>query len=1420
MTAAMGGGELATEWVTLLPETATLAKRLREFRPAPIRVPVEVDTDQMERESRSAGRSSGRHIDTEIKRETRGTGRGVSSNVAGGLNDGTVSRAARRLGRSIKDDIEGETRKISFKHIGTGILGIGSAVRETASGTMTIVRNIGSIAMVIRYASKAAKGLSLSMLAAATATRVVTGAGIARLGVALGFASKQADRLATQVARVTSALLVAAAVGKFLGFMNKASKIMGLLTVGSVALVSAAAGLTQMLAGPLYSALLLAGSGLGIAAGAAAGLLGPMLLVAKIGFKGMSEGIKSVQKDWKDLDEAFYKTIGERMRPMLESWHNLSNGITDSMTTAMIPTFGNLGTLMDRLAPKSKMLAGTFGDLSNEVTRGLLGPQATQALDTMFDASNRFFRSFLGESGITGATTGLLKFTATAADTFSGVGGKLNELLLKFGEWVGAITPAQMKAVFAVIEAQLTNIWNLAKPIYRVFKDLGQTGAAALGPAFKAIGDNIAKAAPGISNMAKIIMPALSQVIQNLAPSIPALVQAFTPMASIMAVILPPLASLVTQLAPMAPLILAVTTAVKAATIALALYNTGMLLVTNATKIARAAQWAWNAALAANPIGLVVAAIAAVVGALALFFTKTETGRKMWDKIWTGIKTTFTTVWNFIKTEGGKLWEQLKPSLQSLWQTVTETFGKIKNAFTELWPKIQPVVAVIAKAWMAFEKFKWQAIIVGIKAIAAVIGWWVQNVVVPGFKMAVSAVQTWWAATQAVFNVVKTVVMFLWQNVFKPAFDFIAAGWKILWFAIQVGWEAGKIVFDAIKDAVLFVWHNVFEPAFRAIGAVVEAAWAVMQVVFDGIKVAITAVGDAATWLWHTIFEPVWEGIKAGWDTLWNYLKPIFDVFKAGIQGIGDIATKIADGIKSAWSGLEGVFKAPLHALGTFLAGVPDKILGVEIPFVSDIHRWGQNLQGLAGGGIIKGPGTGTSDSILGLDKSGIPTARVSAGEGVVPERALATPIGKLLFAALLDVPALKGGGQVEPGQGDAGLNPGAAWLRRYIMDNFGVKDIGGRRSEDGYGEHSSGNAMDIMVGSDKSLGDKIAGFLKTNKDVLGLDGMIWQQRSYGYGGGWDGKMMSDRGSPTQNHMDHIHAILGKGRGANAASVGLPTGQIINPTGVSSSPGSITGSTYSTYTGGSISGGDGATAGHYEVNEKQVREATDRVTDLTNSLDIKQKKLDEYLAKQAKGEKVNATTIEAARDAIDKNQRDLDQAKSDLEAAKQGKFVQGSKPGKGSKDSAGAGGQESWGDVGKMIFSGFLESFGFDGSVLTNLFDTPNVKSAMAGLNWGLGMLFPGDKEGENASSGAPQQLGLGGPGLNAGMDVLAGIGDQAGVSFPHGQAPDGTTPGPGNQPPVFDLRGSQLGVSPAAFEDKMGEMTAANRRHPTLGPT
>lgn len=73
------------------------------------------------------------------------------------------------------------------------------------------------------------------------------------------------------------------------------------------------------------------------------------------------------------------------------------------------------------------------------------------------------------------------------------------------------------------------------------------------------------------------------------------------------------------------------------AIVAMAAHKTATLAATAATKVHTAGQWLLNAALAANPIGLVVVAIAALVAGFVLAYKKSETFRGIVDGLWNNV---------------------------------------------------------------------------------------------------------------------------------------------------------------------------------------------------------------------------------------------------------------------------------------------------------------------------------------------------------------------------------------------------------------------------------------------------------------------------------------------------------------------------------------------------------------------------------------------------------------------------------------------------------------------------------------------------------------------------------------------------------------------------------------------------------------
>ena len=76
-----------------------------------------------------------------------------------------------------------------------------------------------------------------------------------------------------------------------------------------------------------------------------------------------------------------------------------------------------------------------------------------------------------------------------------------------------------------------------------------------------------------------------------------------------------------------------------------------------------------------------------------------------------------------------------------------------------------------------------------------------------------------------------------------------------------------------------------------------------------------------------------------------------------------------------------------------------------------------------------------------------------------------------------------------------------------------------------GDGEHGQGRAIDIMVSGE--TGWAIANFLRANYSALGIEYIIYSQHIWSVersGEGWRG--MSDRGSTTANHYDHVHVTV------------------------------------------------------------------------------------------------------------------------------------------------------------------------------------------------------------------------------------------------------------------------------------------------------
>ncbi|WP_304113648.1 tape measure protein [Mycolicibacterium bacteremicum] len=1315
-----------TYWLTVLPETSQLRPRIkRALRGVDSEAVIRPTIDT--KGARKAGVQAGRDVQAGMESSTRGGGlgrllridgaRSVGQNAGREINAGIASAnigagASAQLERNMTSGAAGLGKKLG------GL--IGGGLKLAAAGTGTVVAGVLGGALSAGFKRLTAiddarfklQGLGND---AGQVQSIMDNALAAVKGTAFGL-----DEAAT-----TAATAVAAGI-------PAGEELTGYLKLTADTAAIAGTSLADM--GGIFNSVQTSGKA----------MTGDLRMLADRGLPVFTWLQEATGKTGEDFQK-FVEDGGISAQMFRDAVANNIGGAAQSMGGSVRGSLSNLkasfsrfgaelsGPIFAGLKPLALGLTGTFDAVTTSIKpmmadlTAIVGPWAEEtAAKVQAWAENGGIEKIVAWFGRLRDTVASLRtgegrteFLTSLGEAAKGIGPALQQAapaMQAFGQSMGQVSLALAKVSPEVLSAILVPALNL------------------LGGALGFVADNAAWLVPlavglmAISKAAKIAVPFVQLYVATMN-----LVRA--PLLIAQTIAIRQQSAAMTQLSvAMGTNTVAQNVNTGASTVNAAATTRGRiatLAAAAASKVAAAAQWLWNAALTANPIGLIIAGVVAAGVAIWAFFTKTETGRKLWDKIWTGIKTTVSTVWNWLKTTLANAWTQIGPSVMKIGEVAKQAFGTFVGAVKTVWTAIQPAIAWVGRLWMAVAKLQFSAAVSALKALGSVIGWLWSNVVVPAFSGIASAVQTWWAGTQVVWSAATT----------------------------AVGW---------VGDKLSWLWKTIAVPAFDAIGTAVSTWWSGVKAIWGFATDAIDKVGKGVGVL------------KDGFVTAFNAIK--------------DVVTNV-------WNSIKGI----IESIGSGIGGVVDKLRG--IPGIGSLipGKAAGSPPGFAGGrpatlsrsGRISGPGTGTSDSIL---------AMVSNDEGIVKASAMRRG-GGLLVAALNSgwVPSPEYLRGMLPGFAE-GLNPGADWLRSTIMQTFpSITSIGGKRSEDGFREHSTGNAIDVMIPgyntpNGKAMGDQIASWVAQNRDALGVDGMIWRQTSFGYGGSWSGgKVMSDRGSDTQNHMDHLHIILGKGRGAGAASVDMPADSVQLASSLGGGDGSATA------LGSSTSAGSGsyraatdkeltASAGRVDSANEAVRQAEQSVDDKTYSRDKAQRRLDELAA-------AGKDTADAQH-SLDKVNRELEDANRRLaketDRAAAAMQADADLRNRGVEDATSSAAKESsnsnpFSDLGSALVGGLMETIGLDGSLLSNPFGWPTIKSIMAGVNV-LGSALSGGTGSATSSTGDggdPAGL-LGALTGGTGLESLTNLNPANELAAPAvAVAPDTTQHGTGNGqapglPPVY----------------------------------
>lgn len=208
-----------------------------------------------------------------------------------------------------------------------------------------------------------------------------------------------------------------------------------------------------------------------------------------------------------------------------------------------------------------------------------------------------------------------------------------------------------------------------------------------------------------------------------------------------------------------------------------------------------------NATMAANPIVLVVAAIAGLVAAFVVLWKKCEGFRNFWKNLWDGIKNVFNAVVTWFQQAA----QTLVNIFQTAWNGIKKAWSGVGNFFKGIWQGITSIFKS-ADSWLSN---KFGAAWTGIKnAFAPFVGYFQQiwNTV-KGIFAAVKAVLSGnfseaWEAIKGVFSG--------WGNFFKGLWDQVKSAFSNVWQSMKdIGKNIVKGIWDGISGAASWLWDKI-----------------------------------------------------------------------------------------------------------------------------------------------------------------------------------------------------------------------------------------------------------------------------------------------------------------------------------------------------------------------------------------------------------------------------------------------------------------------------------------------------------------------------------------------------------------------------------------------------------------------------------
>ena len=304
------------------------------------------------------------------------------------------------------------------------------------------------------------------------------------------------------------------------------------------------------------------------------------------------------------------------------------------------------------------------------------------------------------------------------------------------------------------------------------------------------------------------------------------------------------------------------------------------------TAVATGAQKALSAAMTANPIGIIIAAIAAAIAIIVLLYTKCEWFRDGVNAIFTAIKGALSQViaaaQNAVASAAAFL-SNAQSSIAEFFSAARQKFTAAVEFLSGVW---QSITAAASAAWQTIKN----AVQVGIMLIGEVLS--------------------------AAFQIITLPFQFIWQN----CRDTVLAVWEAIRTAISTA-------LTAIGSAISEKWtaiQSFFGPILSAIGSAVSGAWTTVaektSAAYEAVKEYISQKLTAAKETAGGILSAMHSAAATAWGAISSVASSAFEAARSAItskitaartavsSAVAGIRTAISTALTAARTTVENIF--------------------------------------------------------------------------------------------------------------------------------------------------------------------------------------------------------------------------------------------------------------------------------------------------------------------------------------------------------------------------------------------------------------------------------------------------------------------------------------------------------------------------------